>query len=164
MVLLLTEHLSSLTSTEEYTNHEFLTCAGNGTLQQDRLALWLAQDRIYAAHAYPKFIGSLIAKIPFSSRDAADSDGDRRNRGALKTLVSCLENILREVEFFDETARKWDLDVAAWKERKGTRDYTAEMARVSASGSFEEGFVFLWAMEKVSYNEHEGGRQTDAAV
>jgi hypothetical protein len=35
-----------------------------------------------------------------------------------------------------------------WIERKGTRDYTAEMFRVASSGLFE-GLVFLWAMERV---------------
>jgi thiaminase len=127
-----------------------LSAAGNGTLQHDRLAFWLAQDRIYAAHAYPKFIGSLISNIPYSSNDRPDSTTEIFNHCALKILVASLENILREVDFFDRTAQKWNLDIYGWKERKGTRDYTAEMTRIPATGRLEDGFIFLWAMEKVT--------------
>ncbi|KAG5336921.1 hypothetical protein E4T56_gene11265 [Termitomyces sp. T112] len=67
----------------------------------------------------------------------------------LRILVYSLENVLREIEFFDRTAKEWRLDLARWKERKGTRDYTAEMARISSTGKIEEGLLFLWAMEKV---------------
>jgi hypothetical protein len=36
-----------------------------------------------------------------------------------------------------------------WKERKGARDYLAEMESVGNSKNTEEGLIFLWAMEKV---------------
>lgn len=55
-----------------------------------------------------------------------------------------------EIEFFKNTAKKWALDLEIWRERKETRDYTAEMVRVAATGHIEEGLLFLWAMEKVS--------------
>ena len=32
----------------------------------------------------------------------------------------------------------------------GRWEYTAEMARVGACGTLEDGLVFLWAMERVS--------------
>ena len=70
--LTLSAHLLSVSAPEQYaaaTRHTFLTQAGTGTLPLARLALWLAQDRIYAAHAYPRFIGALIASIPFSAAD-----------------------------------------------------------------------------------------------
>jgi hypothetical protein len=35
-----------------------------------------------------------------------------------------------------------------WKERKGTRDYVADMDSVGNSKNIEEGLIFLWAMEK----------------
>lgn len=148
----LTEHLLSLQTKTPYsaaTRHPFLESAGNGTLEHDTLALWLAQDRIYAAHAYPRFIGSLIANISYDSRDTIECASEALNQRVLKVLVFCLENIVREVDFFKETSKKWDLDLDIWKERKGTRDYTAEMSRVSGCGRLEDGLVFLWAMEKV---------------
>lgn len=150
----LTEYLTSLhlnsTLYSAATKHPFLTAAGNGTLPDALLALWLSQDRIYAAHAYPQFIGLLISKIPFSSSHTLDSVEERMNQQILKLLVFSLENIVKEASFFRDVSKKWGLDIECWKERKATRDYTAEMARIANSGSLEDGLVFLWAMEQVS--------------
>ena len=150
--LTLSAHLLSVSAPEKYaaaTRHTFLTQAGTGTLPLARLALWLAQDRIYAAHAYPRFIGALIASIPFSAADGVASPRERRNAEILRVLVDCLENIVKEVGFFGDVARKWGMDLDGWSQRKATRDYTAEMSRIATMGSLEEGLVFLWAMEKV---------------
>ncbi|TFK32031.1 hypothetical protein BDQ12DRAFT_729029 [Crucibulum laeve] len=130
------------------THATFLTDAGAGTLPPDRLALWLSQDRIYAAHAYPKFIGSLIARIPFSHRHGINSREELKNQEILKLFVFCLENIVREVAFFNATAERWNLKLEGWKNRKGTRDYVAEMVKIADEG-LVEGLVFLWAMERV---------------
>lgn len=148
----LTNHLVSLSISASYlsaTQHPFLTAAGNSSLPNSRLALWLSQDRIYAAHAYPRFIGLLISHIPFSSSDALTSAREKRNQKILKVLVFALENIVKEAAFFKETSDKWNLDLECWVERKATRDYTAEMARVSSCHSLEDGLIFLWAMERV---------------
>ena len=147
-----TSHLTSLhpRSYSAATQHPFLTAAGSGTLPDSRLALWLSQDRIYAAHAYPRFIGLLISKIPFSSYDALDSPQEKHNQKVLKILAFSLENVVREAAFFRETSEKWGLDMECWKERKATRDYTAEMGRVSSYGCLDDGLIFLWAMERVS--------------
>jgi hypothetical protein len=150
----LTEHLANLTTVPPYSeaiHHPFLLAAGNGTLPSDRLALWLSQDRIYAAHAYPSFIGSLIASIPWNSSHPLGSPGETRNQRILSVLVFCLQNIVDEVNFFRDTAAKWGLPVEGWKERKGTRDYTAEMAKISKDGDIADGLIFLWAMERVRY-------------
>ncbi|KAF9010089.1 hypothetical protein BDQ17DRAFT_999068 [Cyathus striatus] len=147
----LTDHLISLPTTPVYNsaiNHPFLCSAGAGTLPPARLALWLSQDRIYAAHAYPKFIGKLISQIPFEHTHGILSQEEQDNQRIFKVLVYCLQNIVREVGFFKDTADRWGLDMEGWKERKGTRDYTAEMARVSEKG-IKDGLVFLWAMERV---------------
>lgn len=148
----LSSRLLSLETVPPYasaTRHTFLTQAGTGTLPLSRLAFWLAQDRIYAAHAYPRFIGSLIASIPFSTSDDITSVREHRNAEILRVLVGCLDNIVREIGFFEEAAKKWGLDIDAWHQRKATRDYTAEMARISGQGSLDDGLIFLWAMEKV---------------
>lgn len=131
------------------TEHTFLTEAKNGTLPLAKLAFWLAQDRIYAAHAYPRFIGALISRIPFQPTDAVSGPNERRNQETLKVLVSCLDNIVREISFFGDTAKKYQMDIESYAERKATRDYTAEMSRVALTSTFEEGLVFLWAMEQV---------------
>lgn len=148
----LSAHLVSLQTTPSYTDatqHTFLELAGNGTLPLSRLALWLSQDRIYAAHAYPRFIGALISRIPFNSSDTISDPSEKLKEEILHVLVKCLDNIMLEVEFFKYTASQFGLDINEWAVRKGTRDYTAEMARVSTASSLEEGIIFLWAMEKV---------------
>lgn len=148
----LTEHLPTIKTVCPYdkaTKHPFLTAAGEGTLPLPRLALWLAQDRLYAAHGYPRFIGRLIAAIPYSSEHATLSKEEKQNARTLQVLVICLQNVVREVGFFDDLGTAHGFNVNGWKERKGTRDYLAEMARVSSEGDLFDGLVFLWAMEKV---------------
>ncbi|KAJ7151614.1 heme oxygenase-like protein, partial [Mycena filopes] len=144
--------LQQAQSNNEYSeaiNHPFLRAAGDGTLNKSLLALWLSQDRIYAAQAYPRFIGSLIAAIPFDKSASPHSDKEIQNRLILKTLTFALENIVKEAGFFVDTAEKHGFDLWMWKERKGTRDYVAEMDSIASGKNVEEGLVFLWAMEQV---------------
>lgn len=148
----LTHYLLSIPTTQPYSaanQHPFLTAARERILSSPRLALWLSQDRIYAAHAYPRFIGLLISKIPFSSHHSLESAEELSNQRILKALSYSLSNVVREAAFFRNTSEKWGLNLEGWKERKATRDYTAEMARVAVHGTLAEGLVFLWAMEKV---------------
>ncbi|TFY54251.1 hypothetical protein EVG20_g9785 [Dentipellis fragilis] len=148
----LTKHLYSLSTPRPYsaaTEHAFLRSAGDGTLPPTRFALWLAQDRLYAAHAYPRFIGRLISAIPYSGTHVPGSPDEAQNQQILRVLVYCLQNVVREVGFFDDASKELGLDVHGWRERKETRDYTAEMARISTEGSLFDGLVFLWAMEQV---------------
>ncbi|KAK2461218.1 hypothetical protein APHAL10511_006745 [Amanita phalloides] len=148
----LTNHLLSLVTTTPYSDaiaHPFLESAAKGTLDPALLALWLSQDRIYAMHAYPRFIGALIANIRFCATHGVSSREELMNQRILKMLAFALECVMKEAEFFKETARKHNLPLDGWKERKGTRDYTAEMCRVAVGMGIEEGLVFLWAMEKV---------------
>jgi formylaminopyrimidine deformylase / aminopyrimidine aminohydrolase len=136
----LTSHLLSLQTTPSYasaTQHPFLAAAGADTLPVDRLAFWLAQDYIYAS-SYPALLGRLLMSAP---RGEA-------TRPALALIADALSNIVREARFFEDVARRYKMQLSGWKERKATRDYTAEMVRAT-SGSFEDGMIFLWAMEKV---------------
>jgi thiaminase len=149
VIMNLTQHLLGLPQKKAAAEHRFLIDAGNGVLPDARLALWLAQDRIYAAHAYPRFVGRLLAAIPYSSAHRTTSPEEIRHARILKTLVYSLNNVVREIGFFDELAARWRIDVNEWEERKATRDYTAEMARISIEGNLFEGLVFLWAMEMV---------------
>ncbi|KAF8635379.1 hypothetical protein AX15_000384 [Amanita polypyramis BW_CC] len=148
----LTDHLIRLSTTTPYSAaiaHPFLEAAAKGTLDPTLLGLWLSQDRIYAMHAYPRFIGALISKIKFDSSHETPSPKEGRNQHTLKVLVFALDSVMKEAEFFKTTAQKFNLPLDGWKERKATRDYTAEMCHVATSMTIEEGLVFLWAMEKV---------------
>jgi len=67
-------------------------------------------------------------------------------------LSGFFEEWVREVQFFEKTAGGIDVRGAndgIESERRETRNYCAEMARVASLGTLEEGLVFLWAMEKV---------------
>ncbi|EJF59569.1 heme oxygenase-like protein [Dichomitus squalens LYAD-421 SS1] len=149
----LTTHLASLSTPRPYsaaTEHAFLTAAGTGVLPAPLLSLYLSQDRIYAAHAYPRFLGHLLTHVPFSSLHAPDSPEERFHSEVVGVLADALQNVQREVGLFADIEKKYTLpSFAGWRERKATRDYTAELARVGAFGSFEDGLVFLWAMERV---------------
>ncbi|KAK7681329.1 hypothetical protein QCA50_015420 [Cerrena zonata] len=171
----LTSHLVRLSTVRSYTaatEHPFLASAGDGRLSKDLLSVYLSQDRLYAAHAYPKFVGCLLASVPFSSLDGIDCDRENYNQRVVAVLGGALQNVIREVNFFRDVAEKYGLQLSGWRERKATRDYTAEMSRVGASGRLEDGIVFLWAMERVYLdawgfvsslkNEHAG--PTSAAV
>lgn len=149
----LTSHLVSLSTPTPYsaaTEHEFLTTAGTGLLSPSRLSLYLSQDRLYAAHGYTRFVGHLLSSIPFSSLHGLRSPQEKANRRILEVLTYSLQNGVRETGFFVETAEKYGLKIEGWRERKATRDYTAEMIRTAASGGLHDGLVFLWAMERVS--------------
>ena len=142
----LTTHLVSLRE-DLYSvatrTHPFLEAARSGQLPASTLGYWLSQDKIYASQAYPKFIGHIIAAIPYE-----DAEKEAINKRVLSILLFSLQNVVRGVGFFGDTAKQYNLKIEGWKERKGTRDYTAEMARL-ATASLEENMVFLWAMEKV---------------
>lgn len=149
----LTSHLVSLSTPTPYSaasQHSFLTSAGNGTLSDARLALYISQDRLYAAHAYPRFVGLVLASVPFSSLHGTQSTEEQFNRRIVQLLSDSLQNVVRESGFFVDVARQYGLALDGWKERKATRDYTAEMIRVGATGNIKDSLVFLWAMERVS--------------
>lgn len=153
----LTQHLQSLSTVVPYTaatEHGFLVAAGTGKLSKEHLGLYLYQDRLYAAHAYPRFIGHLISAIPFSSLHAIKSKAEQDNQHIVRSLTYSLQNVVREINFFVETADKYGLPLEGWKERKATRDYMDSMAAVSSWGNLSDGLVFLWAMEQVSARCH----------
>ncbi|KAF8330586.1 heme oxygenase-like protein, partial [Cantharellus anzutake] len=148
----LTEYLLATSDKKKYeeaTKHPFLDAARKGTIDSDLLSFWLSQDRIYAAHGYPRFIGGLITKIPFLSQHKIGSVQETNNQRILSLLSFSLQNIVQEADFFQKSAQKYGLQIEGWKERAATRNYLAEMARVDSWGSLEEGLVFLWAMEKL---------------
>lgn len=147
----LTQHLYSLHKPNyvRATQHPFLSAAANGSLPPSRLALWLSQDRSYAAHAYPRLIGRIISSIPFSSAHSKSSVEEKKNQRVLNVCIDTLKNVADEVEYFDREAERFGLETDGWKVRKGTRDYLAEMARVGVEGSLIDGLVYVWAMEQV---------------
>ena len=148
----LTSHLVSLSTVRPYsaaTEHAFLTQAGKGTLSKDVLGLYLCQDRLFVAHSAIAFLGQVFAKIPFSSSRPFNSPRSQALQRIVRTIDYALKNVIREVNFFNDVAEKFGLDVDGWKERKQTRDYMAELASAGARMTMEESMIFIWSMEKV---------------
>ena len=92
--------------------------------------------RIYAAHAYPRFLGHLLSRVPFSSLHAPDSREERFNSEVVGVLSDALLNVRREVGLFEEVERKYALpSFAGWKERSfpGFSTATARSTRPRTS-------------------------------
>ncbi|KAK6376264.1 hypothetical protein LTS17_006859 [Exophiala oligosperma] len=128
--------------------------AGLGTLPKETLQRWLSQDRLYA-QSYIGFIGALISRVdlPYNVTDQSKSLRWR----IVNLLSSALENIHRELRFFNDTAEKYGLQIDA-SSRPGV-PFTAEPATkqyidlfrafgTDPSMSLLEGLVVLWATEK----------------
>ncbi|ETS76946.1 hypothetical protein PFICI_10820 [Pestalotiopsis fici W106-1] len=156
------------------TQSPFLQLAGQGRLPPTTLSQWLAQDRLYA-QAYARFIGGLLSRVRLPVRS------DRPIRETLEwrvvqVLKSSLDGILVELAFFEDTAAKYGLDLAAVVPAEkvvgssgggggsgkefGPNPTTAAYVDLfdsfgaggNANKSVFEGLVLLWATEKV-YHE-----------
>lgn len=136
------------------TQHPFLRLAGLGTLPKTTLSRWLSQDRLYA-QSYIGFIGALIARVDLPYVNVTDKSSSLRWR-IVNLLSSALENIHRELQFFTDTAAKYDLQLDAPSRSDGV--FTAEAATkqyldlfrafwTDPSMSLLEGLVVLWATE-----------------
>lgn len=175
----LTESLLNLPKTSQSyqraTKHPFLKNAGSLKLSKESLERWLTQDRFYALIGYSNFLGTLISKIP-SQIVPHSSLESKIHRNRLTVLAGAMANIDREVGFFENVAEENGLNLStkplpnqAQKEvLKGeqssevddsivdlgllnsiTRGYIDFMVSVASRGTFEEGLVLLWAMEKM---------------
>lgn len=165
----LTSHLISLDQAglRKATEHNFLRQAGNGSLNGDTLRSWLSQDAHYA-RAYIGFVGGLVSHLPLPSKIHHDdtatmisksgrSPGMSLHWRILDLLVAALTNVKRELEFFEETARRYGLEVdkvegfeipnaatAAYIEH--FRSFTVADRRAHLL----RGLITLWATEFVS--------------
>ena len=138
------------------TQHPFLRQAGLGTLPKATLSRWLSQDRIYA-QAYVNFIGALIARIHLPHHHIPGSDKSNSLRWRILTLLtSALTNIRRELDFFDDTAAKYALQLEAGVKEGApfepvscTKQYEALFRAFASDPSMSllEGMVVLWATE-----------------
>ncbi|KAI9872463.1 MAG: hypothetical protein M1830_001597 [Pleopsidium flavum] len=153
----LTQHLTNLDphSFQAATQTPFLHAAGTGTLPKRTLSQWLSQDRLYA-QSYIRFIGLLLAKI----RLPETSDQTSLPWRITHFLFSALDNIRRELTFFEDTARKYDIDLfTPWEGQTTffanpvTRGYLDLFMNAAGQGSsLLEGLVVLWATEECYFS------------
>ncbi|TVY42191.1 hypothetical protein LOCC1_G006143, partial [Lachnellula occidentalis] len=141
----LTTHLLTLTpsSFTHATQNPFLENAGRGTLGKDVLGGWLARDRLYA-QAYVRFAAGLIARVELP----VGVDGGEW--GNVDLLLDALNNVRRELKFFEDVAARYgfDLDVCVREgEGGGVAGYKRLFEDVGRKGVLE-GMVLLWGTEK----------------
>ena len=142
------------------TAHPFLRLSGLGLLPASTLSRWLSQDRLYAQGSI-SFIGALIARVHLPYAFTPNKDESLRWR-IVKVLNGCLQNIFRELDFFEDVAKRYSLSLEkAWeaKDEKsglgflasgGTRQYESLFRAFGTDPSMSllEGLVVLWATEQ----------------
>lgn len=129
------------------TEQPFLSHAGCGTLSASALLQWLSQDA-HISRGFINFIGALIGKVRLPETGNTQTDTTYR---AMDLLISTLNNVRREMSFFEVTAAKYGLQVGGVEAKPATKAYLDLFASASSpSASLLEGMVVLWATEHVS--------------
>lgn len=130
------------------TQQPFLSHAGCGTLSTSALSQWLAQDS-HVSRAYIGFVGQLIGKIRLPAVQNTQLHPLYR---AMDLLISALNNVRREMNFFDVTATKYNLQLVREEPNPITKAYLDLFVASSSPGAtLLEGMVVLWATEHVSH-------------
>ena len=136
------------------TRAPFLVAAGTGKLSKALLSKWLSQDRLYA-QSYIGFIGSLIARVDLPYAHISEKASSLRWR-IVKMLSSSLENIHRELKFFEDVAKRYDLNLefpspphVSFTADTATKQYI-DLFRAfwtDPTMTLLDGLVILWATE-----------------
>lgn len=130
------------------TQQPFLSHAGCGTLSAPALTQWLVQDAHYA-RGYIRFIGNMLAKLRLP---VVPNSQFHQTYRVMDLLISALNNIRREMTFFEITATKFGLQMTDEPPNRITRAYLDLFLSSTSSGaSLLEGMVVLWATEHVGY-------------
>ncbi|OTB08763.1 hypothetical protein M426DRAFT_18838 [Hypoxylon sp. CI-4A] len=154
---------------ERATESQFLSLAGQGQLPPDILSQWLSQDRLYA-QAYVRFAGALISRVQLPTKVVDRETTKSLEWRILSLLQTALSGITRELQFFEETAGKYGLDLealgpvaeganlsnksAGFAPNKVTQEYInlfesfTPQAGDKVSQTLLDGLVVLWATEK----------------
>jgi hypothetical protein len=144
----LTAHLLAKCSSpfEQATQQPFLSHAGCGSLAAGPLSQWLVQDAHYA-RGYIRFVGQLLAKIRLPQTTNSQFHPMYRT---MDLLISALNNMRREMQFFEITATKYGLTLSQDSATPITRALLdLFVSASSSSASLLEGMVVLWGTEHV---------------
>ncbi|KAG9569733.1 heme oxygenase-like protein, partial [Aureobasidium melanogenum] len=137
---LLTQNATSFTNA---TQTPFLSHAGCGTLSAGAMSQWLAQYS-HISREYIAFIGQLIGKIRFPIVTNSQSHPHYR---AMDLLISALNNVRRELNFFEITATKYNVQIQDEKSNPITRAFLDLFVSASSpAATLLEGAVVLWAI------------------
>ncbi|KAI0009797.1 heme oxygenase-like protein [Xylariaceae sp. FL0662B] len=162
---------------QQATQCRFLELAGQGRLSRDDLSQWLSQDRLYA-QAYIRFIGGLISRVQLPTHAPGEGTACTLQWRVFSLLQAALLGVSRELLFFEETARKYGLDLAALgpvaEGGTATQEYidlfdsfTAQ-PRGDRAKTLMDGLVLLWGTERVyldawSYAKRQNPEHEDAS-
>jgi TENA/THI-4/PQQC family len=145
----LTQHLliTNQQAFQQATQQPFLSHAGCGTLSASALSQWMVQDGHYS-RGYIQLVGALIAKLRLPNVPNSQFHPMYRT---LDLLISAMNNIRREMGFFENTAIKYGVSLPDEQPSSITRAYMDLFHSVSSpSASLLEGMVVLWATGHVS--------------
>jgi hypothetical protein len=144
----LTAHLLATCSRPfiQATQQPFLSHAGCGSLAAGPLSQWLVQDAHYS-RGYIRFVGQLLAKIRLPQTQNSQFHPMYRT---MDLLISALNNMRREMQFFEITATKYGLVLGQEGPTPITRSLLdLFMSASGSSSSLLEGMVVLWGTEHV---------------
>jgi thiaminase len=142
------------------TRHGALRLSGQGRLPRETLSEWLSQDRLYA-QAYARFIGGLISRVRLPTEVGANGLSGTLEWRILCLFQRCLTGIIQELQFFEETAKTYSLNLAT--EGQGETRFgpnATTKAYIELFDSFTvtahsdtprtlfDGLVVLWATEQ----------------
>lgn len=107
---------------------------------------WLVQDGHYS-RGYIRFVGQLLAKIRLPQTQNSQFHPMYRT---MDLLISALNNMRREMQFFEITATKYGLALGNEPPSPITRALLdLFVSASSSSASLLEGMVVLWGTEHV---------------
>lgn len=130
------------------TQLQFLSHAGCGTLSAPALSHWLGQNG-HISRAMIAFIGNLIGKVRLP--DVPDSKQSTQFR-ALDLLISTVSNLRKEIDFIENTKRKYGIHTDNEPPLPITKAYVDLLTSSAESrSSLLEGMVALWATEHVGH-------------
>lgn len=112
------------------TSHRFLDGVREGTLPREAFTAWLAQDYLFVADGLV-FQSRLVARSP------------RRDQSLLVGGLSALES---ELGWFEEQARKWNLDLEG--PRHPTNEAYRDFMTSLEDAPYPAGITALWALER----------------
>lgn len=144
----LTAHLLATCTTPftHATQQPFLSHAGCGSLAAGPLSQWLVQDGHYS-RGYIRFVGTMLGKIRLPQTQNSQFHPMYRT---MDLLISALNNMRREMQFFEITATKYGLQLGNENPTPITRAMLDLFASVSSSSSsLLEGMVVLWSSDHV---------------
>jgi len=144
----LTSHLLATCSSQftQATQQPFLSHAGCGSLAAGPLSQWLVQDGHYS-RGYIRFVGQLLAKIRLPQTQNSQFHPMYRT---MDLLISALNNMRREMQFFEITTTKYGLVLGQEGPTPIARALLDLFVSASSpSASLLEGMVVLWGTEHV---------------